>query len=149
MNYNAWLLCAIADLAAIQNEGQLADLFYAFREECTAAGGLPASDERQRLAKHVQAGDIANARDIGRAASQLFGLPESECEQIAREVLTSDPWIKIALDLIDDYRGRRDQQQASGYPVTAEDDANWNPVTGGPAVEAWERQQRERRQRAW
>lgn len=134
----SWLLRAIRDLAQIANEGQLSDLSFAFAAECRAVGGLPHPDERAKQVRHLNAAVIAQARDIGRVASHLFGIPQGKVEQIARELLLTDPWTVKALDLIDDY-------MRPSRVATAKDKAEWNPVTGGPAVERWEHDQQQRK----
>jgi hypothetical protein len=100
---NLWLPEAIHRLSTIADEGNLSDLMFAFSAECRLRGGLPHPAERAQQVQHLNAGDVAKARDIARVASNLFGISRDRAEQIAREVLVRDPWTDIALDLIDDY----------------------------------------------
>ncbi len=133
-----WLTTAIRDLAIIADDGNLSSLQFAFGEDCRAQGGLPAPDTRAKQVRHLNASDIVKAKDIARVASYLFGVPQTRCELLARDLLVSDPWTRAALQLIGEYRGR-----APSRNPTPEDDKFWNPVTGGPATERWEREQRE------
>jgi len=105
-NAPAWLSAAMIDLAAIDANGQLSELLLAFTAECRAQGGsaAPGVEHRQRETSTMQPGAVARARDVARAAAQLFGLPAAECERIARDALLRDPWRDIALGLIDEYR---------------------------------------------
>jgi hypothetical protein len=99
-----WLPDAIRDLNLIADGGNLKDLQFAFAADCRASGGLPSSDERARQVRHLGAGAVARAREIGGAMSMLFGLPRDECERLARQVLVHDPWSEKALGLIREYR---------------------------------------------
>jgi hypothetical protein len=105
-NAPSWLAAAIADLAAIDANGQLSELLLAFAAECRAQGGstAPDAERRERETSTMRPGAAVRARDVARAAAQLFGLPAAECERIARDVLLRDPWRDIALGLIDEYR---------------------------------------------
>ncbi len=117
---NGWLRQAIADLAAISDEGQLADLQFAFRQECNAIGGIPHPLEHRRQANHLSSNAAVKARELARVAVQLFGLPLEQCERIARDVLIRDPWTDVALELIADYRGNTADKVAIGHPKPAD-----------------------------
>jgi hypothetical protein len=93
---------AIADLAAIDEAGQLGELRAAYAAECrrVAGHGRPCERDLQTM----QAPERWRADDIARAAAELLGLPLAECERVAHDVLVRDPWRDIALALIAEYR---------------------------------------------
>jgi hypothetical protein len=123
------LLAEILSLAEIRDNGQLSDLLQLHANECRQAG-LPSYRE------HWDAISTLEVKEITRAVEQLFGLTATEAEPIVRSVLNQHPRTYVALDLIEHFRPR-----PSRVP-TPEQDAEWNAVTGGPAVEQWDDEQR-------
>ena len=99
-----WLESAILDLAAIEEEGQLSEFWREFNFECRRRDEVrPAEDIRRTFAS---LGGGFRAREIGRHASDLFGLPLEMCEGVAVQTLGRDVWREIALELIAEFRGR-------------------------------------------
>jgi hypothetical protein len=104
-NTPSWLPEAIANLASIRAEGKLSELALAFAAECRAQVGstAPGAERRQREKSNMQPGAAAQARELARVAAMMFGLPEAECERVARDELLRDQWRDIALELISEY----------------------------------------------
>jgi hypothetical protein len=112
---NSWLPEAIRDLAAIDDDGRLSELRAAYRAECIAHGDSPApcEEHRQIVLRTLNIGAIHQVREVARVASYMLGVPLSECERVAHDVLARNPWRDIALRLIDEYRGSGAQSRSS------------------------------------
>lgn len=95
---------AVADLLAVQRKGQLPDLLLAFATACREAGGLPAPAERKKWVKTLRpAADLA-AHEVTTVAAHMFGVSEARCRQLTLDALNTDPWTRIALDVLAAYR---------------------------------------------
>lgn len=99
-----WLPAAIADLAAIDDEGRLEQLVTDHANESRRLG-LPNDNEL-----HLPDADFQSRR-LARYAAQLFGVPIGQCEAVAREAFRRHPRRDVALELIGWYRGRDDAEQ--------------------------------------
>lgn len=145
---------AIIKIAAIEAEGLLDEVHGGFRHECKAlGGGPPVSEWRDFNARTSCDVDIDL---VARVASSMLNRPLKECEAIACEEFRRDEYTETALRVINDVYATlpptvataevpRAPQPASRLP-SAEEDRLWNPTTGGPATEEWERKQAEQKQ---
>lgn len=148
-----WLPSAITWLAEIRRNGQLSELLQAHAIDCRNAQ-LPSHRD------HCVPGHKLEVAEIARALEQLVGINASTATAMVDSLLGQHPRTQVALELIELYRPRK--KPSRSRVATPAEEAEWNPVTGGPAVEAWEEEQRQlalanggrrpdlkRKERAW
>ena len=121
------LRAAIADLYAIDDDGQLDQLVIQHSQECR-------QKDLQLDSESFQPGADFRAQRIARIASQLLDKPESACLAAARELFREHPRRVVALEWIDYFRGR--EQTAQNGPVSTPSQ-NGSKLPAKPRRRAW------------
>ena len=72
----------IADLAACEAEGLLSEVQMAFAHACRLkSGGRPNDGDRTTIVEHMNAADTVRAKLLAKAAADMSGHTQLECER--------------------------------------------------------------------